>query len=78
MLTSMRCETDEEYKAAALKVACRIADAREDAAREQFLALRATKGLFAAVHGLNLLLAVPEHRDLALRALRRLGLEWAG
>lgn len=74
----MRCDIEEDYKAAALEVAWRIADAREDIAREEFLALRAAKSLFAVVHGLNLLLGVPEHRDLALRALRRLGLEWAG
>ncbi len=44
---------------------------------ELFYKLRRERRLSATVRGLNGLLVLPEHKDLGLRALRSIGLEYA-
>lgn len=58
-----------------LTIARRLADAPEADGPRIFESLRATRQLSTAVHQLNLLLEVPEHRPLAATALRRLGFD---
>ena len=55
-----------------------LADASDSEVSRTFMRLRASKQLFLTVHELNKLLTVPEHRDLAHSALKRLGLDQAG
>lgn len=59
-------------------VARAIAEADDRELLQTFTRLRKSKQLFNTVHGLNLMLAEPEHREVAQRALRRLGLDRAG
>jgi hypothetical protein len=52
-----------------------ISTASDDQVIATFHRLRFAKRLSSTVRGLNHLLSNPEHKDVALQALRRLGLE---
>ncbi len=71
----MRLADDETL---ALSTARNIAVAPEDEIVRTITRLRRSKRLFITVHGLNRLLAVPEHRGVAIQALKRMGLDQAG
>ena len=71
----MRSLDDETL---ALSTARNIAAAPEDEIVRTVARLRRSKRLFITVHGLNKLLSVPEHRGLAIQALKRMGLHHAG
>ena len=55
-------------------VAAKIANAGDDELAATISSLRRSRELFNTVHGLNLLLATPDHRDLAMRASSDLAL----
>jgi hypothetical protein len=71
----MRGDDDENQ---ALSTARNIAAAPEDEIARTVARLRRSKRLFMTVHGLNKLLSVPEHRGVAVQALKRMGLDRAG
>lgn len=61
----------------AVGVAQALVDLGEHERVELFYTLRSERRLTVMVRGLNGLLAHPDHKDLGLRALRSIGLEYA-
>jgi hypothetical protein len=61
-----------------LLVARQLTQAKDSEWPEIFEGLRRTRQLSAAMHGINALLDDPAHRELAVTALRRVGLEYGG
>jgi len=55
-----------------------LAQATNDNMARTVTSLRKSKRLFATVHELNEMLRIPDLHGLALRALKRLGLDKAG
>lgn len=62
----------------ALSTARKIAEASDEEVAHTMVRLRSSKRLFETVHGLNRLLSVPEHSRVAMQALKRIGLDYAG
>lgn len=67
-----------DSQAQALAMAQAMAEASNAGASALVLQLCAEKRLFSTVHELNGMLASSQHRSLALLALKRMGLEYAG
>lgn len=67
-----------DSQAQVLAITQAIAEASNAGASTLVLQLRAEKRLFSTVHELNGMLSSSQHRSLALRALKRIGLEYAG
>jgi hypothetical protein len=70
----MSSPTDDVMQATVRK----LAEAGDVELFQTVTRLRTSKQLFNTVHALNEMLAAPEHRNVALRALKRLGLEYCG
>jgi hypothetical protein len=62
----------------AISTAQAISDASEAEVSEMVLRLCAAKRLYSTIHELNGMLSSTRYRSLALRALKRVGLEYAG
>jgi hypothetical protein len=65
-------------EAQALAMAQAMAEASNLDASTMVLQLCAEKRLFSTIHEWNGMLASSQHRSLALQALKRMGLEYAG
>lgn len=61
-----------------ISIARFLAESSDDDVSRAIDELRGSERLFSTIHELNELLGVPEHRDLALKALKRIGLDQAG
>jgi hypothetical protein len=61
-----------------LGIAYKLAEASDDELLVVFDRLRRDRQLSVAVHQMNVLLTDAAHKEIALAALRRLGLEHAG
>ena len=68
--------TDDQLKF--ISTATELAEATDSEVAQTFSRLRASKRLFATVHGLNQMLDQPQNRGLAMQALKRLGLDHGG
>ena len=68
--------TDDELTF--ISTATELVAATDSEMAQTFSRLRTSKRLFATVHGLNLMLAQPQNRGLAMQALKRLGLNHGG
>jgi hypothetical protein len=68
----------EDLQMPAVAMAREISQASDAEVAQTVSVLRASKMLCNTVHELNQMLAIPQHRELAMRALKRLGLEYAG
>lgn len=62
----------------AIQKAQELARATDDEMARAVTSLRKSKRLFTTVHELNKMLRIPELHGLALKALKRLGLDKAG
>lgn len=69
---------DPDMTTFGLSVARDLSEASENAWPVIFDELRKRRQLSIAIHQMNKLLSDPGHRDLALAALRRIGLEHGG
>lgn len=68
--------TDDQARV--LSTAQAIADASDAEVSVMVQRLCAAKHLYSTIHDLNGVLLNPRHRSLALHALKRVGLEYAG
>jgi hypothetical protein len=68
----------DDLRVPAVSMAREIAQASDAEVAQTVSVLRASKKLSSTVHELNRMLTMPQHQELAMQALKRLGLEHAG